>query len=223
MRILLKILLWSALVSPLYGQSFEQDMATMKTAYSDVASLYVEMENSVWQDQKMGRQQKARISKKGELYLYEMDEATMLINKKYILMINHTTKTIICNPWTKEKAKQLAQQHIPTAKDLKAQYPSITYLGQQDQYKKYQLENKDLQMSKIEVSFEPNTGYIRKMRYYYNPLLVEKSTYTEMHLKVIQTNPSFDATTFSEHRFVTKTSKGFKGVGDYQSYTVQGN
>lgn len=223
MRTIVKIFLWGVLGSPLYGQSFEQDMAAMKAAYNDVASLYVEMENSVWQNQKMGRQQKARISKKGELYLYEMEEATMLINKKYILMINHSTKTIVCNPWTKEKAKQLAKQHIPTATDLKAKYPSITYLGEQEQYKKYQLDNKDLQMSRIEVSFEPSTGYIRKMRYYYNPLLVEQSTYMEMHLKVIQTNPSFDTNTFSERRFVTKTSKGFKGVGNYQSYTVQGN
>ena len=203
------------------GQSFEQDMAAMNAVYKDVDALYVELENSVWEDQKRAQQQAAVISKKNGAYLYEMKEATMLINKQYILMINHLNKTIVYDKWTKKKAAALAQQQIPTAADLKAQYPSITYVGQQDDQKKYRLENEQQQMSKVEVSFEAATGFMRKIRYYYNPALVHKNIYTELHLKVIQPNPSFEANTFSEQRFITKVNGQFKGVGKYRAYSVQ--
>ena len=215
------IFLSSFLSVAVWGQSFEDDMLTMQQAYADVDDLYVEMENSVWEEQSIVKKQNAIIKKQGELYLYEMDDATMLVNKKLILMIDHVSKVIVYDAWTKERAKHLASQHVPTSKDIIKKYPNVTYVGEKATYKNYVLENENIQMSKVEIAFEAKTGFMRNIRYYYNPKLMQKKVFTELKLKVIKTNPSFDASTFSDKRFITKVGKQYQGVGKYSKYAVR--
>ena len=212
---------WLLLMAPLYSQSFEKDMLALQTAYEGTDDLYLEMQNSIWQDKVVAKEQNAKISKKGASYLYQIDDAIMLINTEYILMIDHLNKTIIYDKWTKEKAAALAQQHIPVVTDIEEKYPSITYIGEIGQYKEYTLENKEIQLSKVEISFESKTGFMRKIRYYYNPNLVNKEVYTELKMNVINTNPSFRESAFSEKQFIIKEGKEFKGVGKYSKYTVR--
>lgn len=204
----------------IYGQSFEEDMMKMKAAYEGVSDLYMEMENSVWEEKTVAKEQQVVIKKKGAFYLYELEDAAMLINSKYILMIDHVGKTIVYDDWTAEKASQLAQQHIPIAADILKKYPSINYKGKINNYKKYVLKNENIQMSKVEVLFEPQTGFMRAIRYYYNPKLVEKEVYTELKMKVINIKPSFKASAFSEKQFITQVGNQFKGIGKYSSYAV---
>lgn len=208
-------------ISSGHCQSFEKDMLAMETAYLGVNDLYLEMENSIWENKVIAKEQQAKISKKGGLYLYQIDDATMLINTKYILMIDHLNKTIIYDKWTKEKASVLAKQHIPDLEDIEKKYPSISYVGELNKYKKYRLENKEIQLSKVEISFESKTGFMRKIRYYYNPNLINKEVYTELNLKVINTKPSFKASTFSEKQFIIQKGGQFEGVGKYSNYAVQ--
>lgn len=222
MKVILKIgLYWIIFMNSMYAQSFENDMLTMQKAYADVSNLYLEMENTIWKDAVIAKEQKAKIYKKGALYLYEIEDATMLINKEYILMIDHLSKTIIYDKWTEEQAKALMQQHIPTLSDIEKNYPSIIYNGEQNNHRKYTLENKEVQLSKVEISFELKTGFMRKVRYYYNPKFIDKEVYTELKMNVIDTSPSFESSTFSEKRFVTQKDHKFRGTGKYSSYTVQ--
>lgn len=222
MKVILIIgLYWFAFISPIQSQSFEKDMLAMQVAYSNTSDLYLEMENSVWQDKVVAKEQYVKISKKGGLYLYQTEDATMLINTKYILMIDHLYKTIIYDKWTKEKAAALNKQHIPDLEDIEKNYPSIIYSGETDNYKKYTLENKGIQLSKVEISFESRTGFMRKVRYYYNPNLVNKEVYTELKMKVIKTNPSFKESTFSEKQFIIQKGDEFKGVGKHSDYAVR--
>ena len=196
-------------------------MAKMQATYTGVDDLYLEMENSIWQEQVMTKEQKAIIRKKGALYLYEIDDAIMLINTKYILMIDHQNKTIIYDDWTAEEAAKIAQQHIPVVADILEKYPSVRYKGATNGYKNYVLENENIQMSKVEIAFESKTGFMRTIRYYYNPKLLEKEVYTELNMKVINTKPSFKSTTFSEKQFISSTGNQFKGVGKYSNYAVR--
>lgn len=212
--------LWLGSLNLIQAQVFEEDMATMQVAYENVDDLYLEMENTIWEDEKIVKQQNVAIYRRGGSYLYQMEDAAMLINNNYILMIDHLGKTIIYDNWTAGKAAALEKQHIPMAKDIEKKYPSISYLGVVDKHKRYILENEAIQLSKVEISFESKTGFMRKIRYYYNPKLVDKEVYTEMVLKVINTAPSFNMTTFSEKQFIKKTGNQFKGVGKYSSYLI---
>jgi hypothetical protein len=221
MKVIIIGICWLLFIIPAYSQSFEKDMLAMETAYSGINDLYLEMDNSIWQDKVVVKEQNVKISKKGELYLYEMDDATMLINTEYILMIDHLSKTIIKDKWTKEKARALAQQHIPILEDIEKKYPLIVYAGEINNYKEYTLENKEIQLSKVEISFESKTGFMRKVRYYYNPNLVNKEVYTELKMNVINTKPSFKESDFSEKQFIAQEGKQFKGIGKYSNYTVQ--
>lgn len=203
------------------GQSFEAEMAKMQAAYQDVQDLYIELDNSVWEETKVVKQQAVAVSKSGPLYLYEMEDAAMLVNANYILMIDHLNKLIVYDKWTAEKAAALAKQHIPVAKDILKRYPTVVYQGIVDQYKQYLLENKNLQMSKVEVAFEEKTGFMRQVRYYYNPKLINKKVYTELNIRKIKINPSFKKSVFSEQNYITLVNKKFRGVGKYSTYTVR--
>lgn len=221
MNQLLLLLGFFFLLSSVQSQSFEGDMTKMKMAYTGVDDLYLEMENSIWQDKVVTKEQNAIIRKKGALYFYEIDDAIMLINTKYILMIDHQNKTIIYDDWTEAKASKIAQQHIPVAADILKKYPSVDYKGAANGYKNYVLENENIQMSKVEIAFESKTGFMRKIRYYYNPKLLEKEVYTELKMKVINTKPSFKTSTFSEKQFITQIGTKFKGIGKYSDYAVR--
>lgn len=205
----------------LRGQSIREDMEYMQAQYKGVKNLYVEMENKVYEGDRVVQEQYGKIYKKGDLYFYNFKQQMMLVNSKHILMIDHRNKVIVYDEWSKKKAKKLAGTYIPNADDMLERYPNVSFVGMDGDYKHYILENKNERMSKVETFFDKQTGYMKEVIYRYNPKLMTSEIYTHLKLNVIQTKPEFSSNQFSEKQFITVSNNRIKPVGKYSTYTIR--
>ena len=206
--------------SQLFAQDFEADMKKMQEAYTNASSMTIEMTNKLYRGGIVKEEQKAKVHKSKDRYLYDFDQYWILLTKEDVLMVDERGKTIVCNKWTAERAEQLAQKYSPNLEGIQKKYPSIKYLGKEGGYKKYRLENENIDMAKVEISFEESTGYMREIRYYYHPDMVNQATYIEVIIDKIHKKSNIDSSRFLNSKYIQKVGNKTTGVGTYKHYTI---
>lgn len=205
----------------LKAQSIREDMKYMEAQYKGVKNLYVEMENKVYENNKVVQEQFGKIYKKEDFYFYDFKDNLLLVNNKHILIIDNRNKVIVYDKWSKQKAQQLAGTYIPNADDMLERYPNVSFVGVQEQYKHYILENSKERMSKVETFFDKKTGYMKEVIYRYNPKLMTSDIYTHLKLNVIESKPNFENDQFSEKQFIKISNGRITPIGKYQNYTLR--
>jgi outer membrane lipoprotein-sorting protein len=205
----------------LNAQSIREDMEYMQAQYKGIKNLYVEMENKVYEGDKVVQEQYGKIYKKGDLYFYDFKENQLLVNSKHILIIDNRNKVIVYDKWSKKKAQKLAGTYIPNVDDMLERYPKVSFVGVEEEYKHYILENAKERMSKVETFFDPKTGYMKEVIYRYNPKLMTTNIYTHLKLNVIESKPSFENNQFSEKQFIKISNDRIVPVGKYSNYTIR--
>lgn len=208
---------WNASIN---AQSAKKDLQRLEALYEGIEDIYIEMVSKTYAAGNLTIQQNAKIYKQGGNYLYRTEQMSMLINKKYILMIDHQTYNIVCNDWTNDKAKALRNQHVPKSKELFEKYPEVVYMGNKNGYRQYSFENLNQMMSKIEIFFNTKTGFADKTIYHRNPSLTKDKIRMEVEFKQIKTNPKLEKSLFSETQFIKITKGKLEGVGAYADYTL---
>ena len=119
------LLLWTTAA---FSQDITADLERMEQQYSSVDDIYMEVENSVSSKGKVNRSESGQIYKQGGKYYYKFDQMAMLVNKKYVIIVDYGGYNIIVNDWTRKQAKALKNQYIPTGKDLLEKYPTVEYM-----------------------------------------------------------------------------------------------
>jgi len=193
----------------------------MYQQYEGKENLYVEMQNSVFENGTQKHNAKTKIYKKGGSFHYKMGDQSMLINDKYLVVVDHKRKNMSYDIWSAHQAKQLANMSVPLTDAILAKYPVIEYKGEKNGLRHYSLQNEKLQMSHVDVFFNTKTGFMDKMIQRYNPKLVKGDIYMEMVFKKVSTNPSFDANAFSEKQYLTIDGKTATAASAYKKYALR--
>lgn len=203
------------------GQSLEEDFNKMLATYKGVKDLYVEMENKVYKGDDLQKESSSIIRKKGNNYLYNLSEHSMLINDKYVVLVDKRNYNIVFDKFTKERAANLNKIQVPVQEDLLNLYPKTSYLGTKNNLKHYHLENDKEQIYKIDLYFDVKTGFVKRAVYYHNPKLIAGDMRSEINLKVINTKPIFSEKTFSEAQFFTIKDGQSTTARAYTKYSVR--
>lgn len=205
----------------LLGQSLKSDLERMYQQYEGKEDLYVEMNNRVFENGVEQHQSTTKIYKKGSLYHYKMGHQAILINKDYLVVVDHKMKHLSYDVWTAYQAKKMASMSTPMPKDILAKYPVVEFKGERNGLRHYSLVNEKLQMSHVDVFFDVKTGFIKKMIQRYNPKIVKGDVYMEMRFEAINTNPSFQANTFSEQQYLTIEGTKAVAAKAYKKYALR--
>ncbi|WMX17580.1 hypothetical protein [Aureispira sp. CCB-E] len=203
------------------AQSIKEDFNKMLEAYKGVTNLYIEMENKVYQGDDLQNESSSLIRKKGNNYLYNLSEHAMLINDKYVVLVDKRNYNIVFDKFTKERAEYLNNMQIPIREDLLNLYPSVTYMGITQNLKHYHLENDQEKIHKMDLFFDVSTGFVKRAVYYHNPKLIPGNMRSEIDLKVINTQPTFSEKTFSETQFFTTKDGQNIPARAYTKYSVR--
>ena len=215
------LLLWSLCTSSsLDAQSVREDLKRLYQNFEGVETLYFEFRNRLVKGAEVGLDQKGQVYKRGGLYYYKIDQHQLLITRQYILVIDDQQKTILCNSWTKAKADQLSQQKALDLEGVLERYPTIAYQGMKEGYKQYTFENQKEALYKVDVYFNPSTGFIQKAIYHYHPSLEAAGAELQVSLPVIDTDPSFPKGIFSAQQFIVERQGQLFPSSRYAQYTV---
>lgn len=209
------------LMSSVYGysQSVKAELEDLLSRYQDAKDLYIELESTVYEGDKATVVTNI-IRKSESQYLYHLPERSMLINDKYIVTVDKRNHNITYDNWTAAKADQMTKSNIPSAKDLFKRYPEVKDKGEQNGLKHYHLHGSKEMLSDVDLYFDIKSKRIKKCVYRYNPKLVQEDIRLETLFKVINTQPNFASSTFSEKQFLAISENKATAAKKYQNYTV---
>lgn len=202
------------------AQEVRQDLERLYQNFDGVTNLYLELEHRLAKGDEVGLDQKAKLYKKGDLYYYTAGAQKMLVTQQYILLIDDQQKIIVCNTWTKEKAAQLRQQKMPSIEDLLQRYSEVEYQGVQEGNKTYRFTSMKENFYRVDMSFDPKTGFARRVVYHYHPASTAAGAAFEIRLPVVNTNPSFPKGVFSAQQFVVERAGKLIPSTRYVNYTI---
>lgn len=204
----------------LQAQSVREDLERFYQNFDGVEDLYFELENRLTKGDEVGLAQKGKVYKQGDKYYYKIDNYQMLVNKRYILIIDDQKKLMICKDWDQEKADQLRQQKIPSIEAILKKYPNITYEGTNKGLKHYTLQNDQEMLYKVEVFLDASSGFAQKTIYHYHPKSTVAGAVLQLSIPTINTKPSFPKGLFSEQQFLQEKQGQLVPTAQYAAYTL---
>lgn len=170
---ILAFLLLSVLAN---GQDFKADMQKVYEYYSGGIDFHTSMDVRAYQnrnDKQPYMVYKANIYKQGQNYHYTINDTEMLLTDKSLLMVYHDRKSMVYNV-VDEKLKSSTKGNMlsTTALDsLALMADSVQFLGIVNQVKNYRIYTNGSMIQKTEISFDVNSGGLKRVNYLYNPIL----------------------------------------------------
>jgi outer membrane lipoprotein-sorting protein len=206
------------------AQNLKSDFEAMQTRYKSVVNFYTQATitaNVVGAAAKNASKHKTEINKRGEDFLYSVDDKTILINAGCVLVIDHDQKIIVYQKREINTAPIAQAPAItPQIDSLLSIYNTIEYKGSANGQKRYFLTIEDAILYQMELYFSEETLFLEKTVCWYKNEETEMHTEVTTEYKNTDTNPVFTADLFSEKKYVQQKGANLQPQHAYKAYEL---
>lgn len=205
-----------ALPLSLIGQDLKSTLEQMRSAYKQMNDLHIKMLVTAYEaksDKEAIYQLKVDIKKKGEDYLCQYDNNTMLMNERYFIMADGNSNEMICSRRNLSMGADMAKKFNFDMDSILSFYEIPKYLGRLEQVDYYQVVQKTGPVSQLDLAIDAQTKLIKQMAYQYR-----HGPYVKIEFNVFDSAPSFKDDTFNERRFVSIENGEIIASEAYRNY-----
>lgn len=203
----------------LHAQDFEQLIREMRQDYEQSKSLQIVMEISVYDSGQLSQpyyQQVVDIKRDGNNYWYQVEENEMLMNDKYLIMVDKQSRQISYSKRSVEAEAELQKGYQFNLDSVFMKYEKPQYLGKEDNADHYLVLDKEGSIKEIHFYIVPETRILKQVSYRYR-----EGQYASIRFIVFDKKASFDPETFSEARYVTKVDKKMVPSRYFKQYSLR--
>lgn len=199
--------------------SFKEVVLKMREEYKNLEKLHVVMSIQAFENSSAKTpyfSEIADMKRDKHNYLYKFAGHEMLLNDKFMLMVDHSSREIFCN--TRDVKAELAGFKNGVQFDLDSLlqfYGDVEYVGRYDRIDKYRIAQKVGQLEIIELFIDSSKSLLKRLDYTYRD-----KQYVRIEFNVFNQTPSFDTGLFSEMNYITKNNKGIVSSGKFKGFTV---
>jgi len=201
-----------------HAQNFSKALTEARSAYEKIETLHAVITVEAFEKANVSKafyKMNADIKRNGNNYRYQTDKNDMLLNDRYLVVVDKDVKQIDVAPRNSKNSASL-QDPIKTNLDsLLNQLGTAKYLGSDQGLNNYQLTIAKGSLKDIEIFFSDQTKVIRKMIYRYREGQIVSVTF-----KVFDLQPSFDAHDFDESQYVIVSKTEKRPSAKYSMYKV---
>lgn len=212
------------------SQDFRADVKAMKATFARIKRIHAEVEARVYESatsSEVIEVRKSNIKKDFDNYLYHMDNLTMLMNDKCLLLIHHGEKQMVYSKRDKKSEKKFGYGTLtPDIDSVLNRHDSVVYKGTSNNVKHYIIYSKKGFIQETDVFLDSKSNMMKKLVYYYNTELFPVGNKVVVEYKTFNLSPKFGPSDFSEKQFVNRgrelePSKAYSGysVLDYDPNT----
>ncbi len=207
------------LIAPaLYAQDFKQALLNMQKEYGAVGRMHIVMSIKAFEKKSSTvpfYSQKAEIKKDDQKYFYQLGVNDMLLNEKYLLMINHSAKQIICNKNNLKSMSGFKDPFKMNVDSLLTAYGESSYVGRTNEKDHYKIIHAKGAIKQTDMYFSGQTNLLTKIEYGY-----ENDQLVVIDFEVFDKQPTFDASQFDESRYMIVMNGTRKPSQAYQQYKI---
>jgi hypothetical protein len=201
------------------GQNFKNDISEVNNTLKNSENLSTVISTKVYgQNGKIKAQKKLFLKKKGNKFLYELDDFSILINTKHIIYVDKQDKSI---SYASNTNKQDQLDNIsPELADLMDDVKKIEYKGVENGIKIYKLSLNDDLYEKAEIYINMSISMYTKIIFYY-----KSNEQHSLHSAVIEFQNTDKNTVqpdeiFSENKYIRIAQGRIYPSSSYNSYSV---
>lgn len=205
--------------APAYTQQLKQALQNMRQAYEKSSACHVVMQVKAFDGPEAPEAyytETAHICRRGTDYHYRFGNQEMLMNKKYLVVVDKGAQQIVLNKrHLKAEAANLA---APVGIDLDSIlnfYDTPEYLGRHEGVDHYKIVQKQGPIGRIDLMLQTDTHLLQALHYHYRTGEFVTITFLQFNLQ-----PDFTAATFDEQQYVTRVRGKLQGVQAFRAYTI---
>lgn len=207
----------------LSAQDLKADFAKMQQAYLEAETFSSTMRMKVYEGESRSTTvmtKTAKLKRSGDQYWYKVDQQTMVMNQKYMLMINGDQKVIVYGKRGEEAFFNPATVQLPDLEEWMERYESIEFNGTKEGVKHYSIQVEEGAVSNIELYIDATTFLIKKMIYDYKVPAYKQNNTIEVVFTEFDLNPKFEKNQFSEKNYVQNLKGELKTTESYSNYRL---
>ena len=199
-------------------EKFRNAILRMQDKYKDLNKLHLVMsiEVSDSASAKPYLSEVADIKRNGNNYLYKFAGQEMLMNDKYLLMVDRTSRQIFCNERAQgDEIGRFDDPFIVNTDSLLQFYGEIVYAGRTGSADHYRLHQKTGPVDQVDLFIDSASGLLKRIDY-----LFDDRQYVKIDFKVFNMNPSFGAEVFSEGNYLTISKNTLVTTEPFAGYRI---
>lgn len=198
---------------------FKQVVAEMRKQYEQVNKVHIVMHVQVFENATAKSpfyNEKVEVQKDNKNYRYHFGEQDMLMNEKYLVIVDRAAREIVCSKRDlKAEALYTSDPYSANLDSLFSFYGTPVYKGKEGQQDHFSLLLKKGEVSSVEMFINTSSRLITRIEYYYRDKQHAVIDFTEFN-----TSPQFDASTFDEQAYVSISKGSIKPSKNFAKYHV---
>ncbi len=219
MKALLKIcIVLSVLLSQqAWAQSFKERLEVMQKEYSTLQNVHIKMTIQVYENEKSSASfynEVADIKKQDQYYHYEFGATNLLMNSKYIVMVDKASHEIVCSKRSLKGEAKLGMNPFRVNLDsILLLYESPDFVGKQVDDEHYKLIQKKGPVRQIDLFINSTTNVLSRIEYRY-----EDEHYVVIQFTMMDKQPAFAASTFDERQYFITDKGKLRAANAFNGY-----
>ena len=211
----LTLLLVASLLS---AQDFKQALLKMQKEYGDAERIHIVMSIKAF-DKKTSTDpfyvQKAEIKKDSQNYFYRFGVNDMLMNRSYLIMVDHSAKQITFSKSNLASGTPFKDPFKMNLDSLLIAYGKSSYLGKNDSLDHYQIVHSKGTVKQTDMYFSTQTSLLRKVEYSY-----AGDQRVSIDFDLFDKQAEFAPDTFNEERYMVRLNDKLIPSQAYLHYKI---
>ena len=197
---------------------FRQRIETIREQYKGATEIEVIMDISVFErkgDQEPIYQERAIVKKSQDKYFYHLSGLEMLMNEKYLVLINEKQRLITCSRRDKESEMELSNA-IPVSLDsLLRFYGTPRFIDAQNGVEHFSVAHGDGDIKQSDLFIEVLSGALKKIEYRY-----EGGQFAVIDFLRFSRSPDFTPDEFAEQKYFSENGGVLRLSDNYSRFRL---
>lgn len=200
------------------AQSFKERVLMMRKEYRDLDSVHIAVSVQVFEDEKATTpfyREEADIQKQASNFVYKLSAVQMLINERYLVMVDRSSKEILCSPRSPKDEEKFSDTYRANLDSMLSRHEDPEYVSSEGAVEHYRMIQEKGAIRQIDVFLDAQKNVLTRMEYRYT-----EGHYVVIRFVVFDIHPVFIKDAFSEERYFAKEEGRFKAASSFQGYRV---
>jgi outer membrane lipoprotein-sorting protein len=200
------------------AQEFQQWVEQMRKQYENVERLHVVMNVNVYPDEqtkKSAFQMKVDIKKDRENYLYRYGASDMLMNEKFLVMVDRDARQIVLSQRDLKSEAAVRKNFQFNLDSLLKFQNDMKYIGVANGLKQFRWNPKRGEVTALDLYVDEQSLWLRRMVYTYVSHQVASIDFV-----VFDKQPVFSDGTFAEQQYVLIGKNRLQPAERFKQYQV---
>jgi hypothetical protein len=159
--------------------------------------------------------EQAIVKKSSDNYFYRFSGLEMLMNEKYLVMVNEKQRLITCTLRDKKAETEMMDPLTANLDSMLNFYGTPRLISDKDDVEHYTLTRSDGLITQIELYIQASTNSLKRIEYGY-----EGGQYATINFLRFNRTPDFKANEFNEQRYFSENNGVLKLSDNYSRFRL---